>query len=155
MDDAAPSQQWVHPDGTTAGPGEGVPDAVSDETADRARQGYNAAQTARSEGIEVAADRHLPEEHRQTANEALGSGQQLQDDVANAPEEEQGEVAKRGLKDRVFGIKDKIPQEHRDKAGEKYDQGVQFLKDEFPEERRDQVRFAFALTSRSRRLFSF
>lgn len=65
---------------------------------------------------------------------------QLQSEVQNAPDEEKGEVAKQGLKDRLFGIKDKIPQEHRERAHEQKERSKQFLKDEFPEERRDQVR---------------
>jgi len=35
-------------------------------------------------------------------------------------------------------LKDRVPQEHKDRARDQYNQGVDFLKDEFPEERRDQ-----------------
>lgn len=178
VDDAAPSQQWVGPDGSTSGPHEDAPDVLTDEQYQKGAQAVDTAKSARnqyqdvkSQGIEVASDavqnssspsealgnaqqsangrdinvdtNQIPDEHRERANAAIGSGQQLKDDVANAPEDEQADVAKRGLKDRMFGLKDKIPQEHRDKANDQYNQGVQFLKDEFPEERRDQVRVTF------------
>lgn len=51
---------------------------------------------------------------------------------------EQAEVAKKTLKERFNGLKEKFPQEHRDAAREQYDKSIQFLKEEFPEERRDQ-----------------
>lgn len=37
-----------------------------------------------------------------------------------------------------MGIRDRIPQEHKDRAHEQYDKTRDFLRDEFPEERRDQ-----------------
>lgn len=45
----------------------------------------------------------------------------------------------RGYRD---GLTDKIPQEHKDKANDKYDRTKHFLTEEyFPEERRDQFIF--------------
>jgi hypothetical protein len=84
----------------------------------------------------------VPEENREQAADVAqgvqGDARELQAEIDNAPEGEKNEVAKRGLKDRMLGLKEKIPQEHRERAGDQYDRGVNFLKEEFPEERRDQ-----------------
>lgn len=98
----------------------------------------NAAQSGFNSRAQDVQENIVPQEHRDRANEALGTGQ-FQEDLANAPEN-QADVATSGIKDRLSALKNKIPQEHRDRAQDQYNQGVQFLKDEFPEERRDQVR---------------
>lgn len=179
VDDAAPSDEWVGPKGTTHGPNDPAPDVLTDEQADRARGAVDTAKQARdakndltqqrnelasdalhTEGgmrekldtaqrgaVDRAGDRkeNIPDEHRERAANVAGGvqgdAQQLRSEVENAPDEEKGEVAKQGLRDRLFGMKDKIPQEHRDRANHQYEKGKDFLKDEFPEERRDQVRF--------------
>lgn len=53
------------------------------------------------------------------------------------------EVKKQGLKDKMKdltnGLMDRIPQDHKDRAGDQYDRGKTFMLEEyFPEERRDQ-----------------
>lgn len=178
VDDAAPSDEFIGPNGTTHGPNDPAPDVMTDEQADRARGALDTAKQARDlrndvtqQGRELATDAYktdgglnekletaqrgatdraadksneIPQEHRERANDVAtgiqGDGQQLRSEVEEAPEGEKGQVAKQGLKDRLFGVKEKIPQEHRDRANHQFEKGKSFLQDEFPEERRDQVR---------------
>lgn len=119
VDDAAPADEWMGPKGTRHGPGQPVPEVVSDEQADRAR---GALDTGRR-GLGVKND--VAQQRDESPTDVNVEG-------------ENGEVAKQSLKDRFMGLKEKFPQEHRDRASEQYDRGKQFLRDEFPEERRDQ-----------------
>jgi hypothetical protein len=79
-------------------------------------------------------------------NTAVDNANQVAGDVdQNATTDDKGEkadIAKKSVKDKLFGLKDRIPEEHRQKVGDIYNENLgktkQFLKDEFPEERRDQ-----------------
>ncbi|KAF8301114.1 hypothetical protein DL93DRAFT_2122133 [Clavulina sp. PMI_390] len=169
VDDAAPAEQWVGPNGTTHGPNESAPDVLTDEQADQARGAINtarqaqgakselqghatdiASQTYNTEGslsdkaafAQRSASQRIPDEHQERAANVAGGVQdeaaQFRSEIDEAPEDEKTDAAKKGLKARMFGLKEKIPQEHRDRAGDQVEKGKQFLKDEFPEERRDQ-----------------
>jgi hypothetical protein len=131
---------------------------------DTGRQAYDVAQqhnglasdVANAEDVDAKADttkrgfldrfgskkEQILDEHRERADHVTegvrGDARQFREDVERAPEDEKGDVAKQGFKDRFMGLKEKIPQEHRDRAGEQYERGKQFLQEEFPEERRDQ-----------------
>lgn len=109
----------VHPDGTTRS-GQDVANQArtkQGELSDAAREGQDRAQ-AEADQVRAEADQY---------------------DDPNAKKD----VAKGGLKDRFTGLKDnlmnRVPQEHKDKAGDKYQDTKNWLADEyFPEERRDQ-----------------
>ena len=67
-----------------------------------------------------------------------------QEDLDNAADETKAK--KNGVMDKLRGLRDdmtnRVPQEHKDNAREKYERGQQFLTDEyFPPERRDQFIF--------------
>ncbi|KAF8326038.1 uncharacterized protein EI90DRAFT_2930862 [Cantharellus anzutake] len=83
----------------------------------------------------------VPTETREQAGLAAEENRGVKEDVSKAKTDdlnEQAEVAKKSLKDRFNGLMEKVPQDHRDTAREQYDKGIEFLKEEFPEERRDQ-----------------
>jgi hypothetical protein len=86
---------------------------------------------------QVAADaRDVAQEMTQ---EAIGQGQEVKARVdAAQTDEEKKEAAKTGFMDRMRGMRDKIPQEHKDRATEQYEKTKGFLRNEFPEERREQ-----------------
>ncbi|THH03681.1 hypothetical protein EW145_g6091 [Phellinidium pouzarii] len=75
---------------------------------------------------------------------AQNEGQQLKADAdAREDPDEKKDVAKNGLRERFGnfrdGLKNRVPQEHKDAAGEHVDRARNFLSEEyFPEERRDQ-----------------
>lgn len=156
-DDAAPADEWVGPKGTRHGPHQRAPDILTDEQTSRARGALEtgrgvSAESANTKKTDSATrgflDRfsnkkgQLPDEHPERVNDVVegvqGDSQQIREDIERAPEDEKGEVAKQGLKERFMSLKEKVPQEHRDRAGGHYERGKQFLQDEFPEERRDQ-----------------
>ena len=53
-----------------------------------------------------------------------------------------------------MGVRDRVPQEHKDRANEQYDKAKDFLRDEFPEERRDQFIYRGKKVCRSHGLLS-
>lgn len=57
---------------------------------------------------------------------------------SQAPDDQEQQQTKQSLKDRVFGLKDKIPDEHRERASQQVGRTKDFLNDNIPEERRDQ-----------------
>ena len=122
VDDAAPSNEWKAPNGQSHGT-EQSPNFLSNEQREGASQATDRAQ-------------RTSEQPKDAKGNAVAETRQLQSDAGNSDNKTE---AKLGFKDRIMGFKDKIPQEHRDRGNEEYEKGVQFIKDEFPEERRDQV----------------
>jgi hypothetical protein len=63
-------------------------------------------------------------------------------DAQGETDQEKAEVGKRTLKEKILGgygaMKDRVPDEHKDRAREQLEDTKQFLREEFPEERRDQ-----------------
>ncbi|CCO29211.1 hypothetical protein BN14_03216 [Rhizoctonia solani AG-1 IB] len=84
----------------------------------------------------------LKQEGLQKKEQAKAEGdahaRDVQSRVEGVPDEEKGEVAKKSLREKILGVRDRVPQEHKDRANEQYDKTRDFLRDEFPEERRDQ-----------------
>jgi hypothetical protein len=126
VDEAGPSDAWRNNESGAQGPNTSAPPVVPEDQQARAQdtlaQGQELADRAQTEGPQ----------------RAQAEAQAIKSEIQSAPEGEQTEQAKRSLKDRLLGVRDRIPEEHRDQAHEQYDKGVQFFKDEFPEERRDQ-----------------
>jgi len=98
----------------------------------------------------------LKREAKGVAGELAAQGQEgiqahskdVQDNVESVPEEQQGEVAKKSLKQKILDVRDnmfdRVPQEHKDRANDNYDRGKKFLTEEyFPKERRDQFIYRF------------
>lgn len=163
VDDAAPLDEWIGPEDTRHGPNQRAPDVLTDKQADRARGALDTARQAYGVKYDVGVDakvdtskqgfldrfgtrkEQIPDEHRERVDHVVegvqGEVRQFREDVERAPEDQEGEVAKQSFKDRFMGLKEKIPQEHRDRAGEQYEHGKQFFQEEFPEERREQFIF--------------
>ncbi|CUA74610.1 putative protein C32A11,02c [Schizosaccharomyces pombe 972h-] [Rhizoctonia solani] len=150
VDDAAPSDQWKTTDGKIIGPnatptlqvknpaGEGD---VQYHPHEGATVGYNDGTRKDPAGVQADAQA-LAEQGLRKKEEAKAEGdahaREVQARVEGAPDEEKGEVAKRSLREKIMGVRDRIPQEHKDRANEQVDKARDFLRDEFPEERRDQ-----------------
>jgi len=150
VDDAAPSDQWKSADGKIVGPGEtpvlqaknpvGGGD-IQHHPHEGTTVGYNDGTRKDMNGVRGDAE-ELAQEAREKKEQAKAEGdahrQDVQARVEGAPDEEKGEVAKRSLRDKIMGVRDRVPQEHKDRANEQVDRAREILRDEFPEERRDQ-----------------
>ncbi|KAG8770836.1 hypothetical protein FRC12_004021 [Ceratobasidium sp. 428] len=150
VDDAAPSDQWKSADGKIVGPNETPTLQVKNPVGggDIQHHPHEGTSVGYADGTrkDTAGARADAEAKK---NEALAKKDQLKSEadahraetqaaVERAPDEEKGEVAKRSLRDKIMGVRDRVPQEHKDRANEQVDKARDFLRDEFPEERRDQ-----------------
>ncbi|KZO93654.1 hypothetical protein CALVIDRAFT_539829 [Calocera viscosa TUFC12733] len=154
VDDAAPSDQWIGADGKVHGTDEtpalqlNLPGGRS--IIQHPKEDLGTGATVRdADGNETsgaeAADKAAAKKDQvieQGTQEARAHAQDVQGEVqANAPEDDQGaqaDVAKRSLKDKLRGFKDRIPQEHKDRFNEQKGKVKDFFDEQFPEERRDQ-----------------
>ncbi|KZT50965.1 hypothetical protein CALCODRAFT_488290 [Calocera cornea HHB12733] len=154
VDDAAPSDQWIGADGKVHGTDEtpalqvNLPGGRS--IIQHPKEDLGMGATVRdANGNEMsgaeAADKAAAKKDQmveQGTQQAQAHAEDIQRDVqSNAPEEDQGaqaDVAKRSLKDKLMGLKDRVPQEHKDRANEQKQKVQDFFDDQFPEERRDQ-----------------
>ncbi|QRW17273.1 hypothetical protein RhiXN_05275 [Rhizoctonia solani] len=127
VDDAAPSDQWKSTEGRVVGPNETPTLQVKNPA------GNGDIQHHPHEGTTVGSA-----EEGAVKAEGDAHAREVQARVEGAPDEEKGEVAKKSLREKIMGVRDRIPQEHKDRANEQYDKTRDFLRDEFPEERRDQ-----------------
>ncbi|KAH7327708.1 hypothetical protein B0J17DRAFT_680633 [Rhizoctonia solani] len=150
VDDAAPSDQWKTTEGRTVGPNETPTLQVKNLVGDGDIQhhphegttvGYNDGTRKDLAGVQDDAEA-LKQQGLRKKEEAKAEGdahaREVQNRVEGAPDEEKGEVAKKSLREKVLGVRDRIPQEHKDRANDQIDRARDFLRDEFPEERRDQ-----------------
>ncbi|KDQ18076.1 hypothetical protein BOTBODRAFT_155126 [Botryobasidium botryosum FD-172 SS1] len=112
VDDAAPSDEWKRHDGETLGPEHPAPAPIDVE----------GTQATVQRNVDTATD-----EAAGTANE-----------VAQHVDNDNPEAVKRTLKDRILGVRDRVPEEHRQRVNEHYTKAKDSLKEEFPQERRDQ-----------------
>ncbi|QRV89055.1 hypothetical protein RhiJN_17073 [Ceratobasidium sp. AG-Ba] len=150
VDDAAPSDQWKSADGKIVGPNETPVLQVKNPVGGGDIQhhphegtsvGYNDGTRKDVAGAQADAEAKKNEalaKKDQLAAEADAHRADAQARVEGAPDEEKGEVAKKSLREKIMGVRDRVPQEHKDRANEQYDKARDFLRDEFPEERRDQ-----------------
>ncbi|CAE6364948.1 unnamed protein product [Rhizoctonia solani] len=150
VDDAAPSDQWKTTDGNVVGPNQTPTLQVKNPVGGGDIQhhphegttvGYNDGTRKDLAGAQGDAEA-LKEQGLRKKEEAKAEGdahaREMQARVEGAPDEEKGEVAKRSLREKIMGVRDRVPQEHKDRANEQVDKARDFLRDEFPEERRDQ-----------------
>ncbi|KAJ1306987.1 hypothetical protein OPQ81_007967 [Rhizoctonia solani] len=150
VDDAAPSDQWKTTDGKIVGPNQTPTLQVKNPAGEGDIQhhphegttvGYNDGTRKDLNGVQGDAQA-LAQQGLQKKEEAKAEGdvhaRDVQNRVEGAPDEQKGEVAKKSLREKVMGVRDRIPQEHKDRANEQIDKARDFLRDEFPEERRDQ-----------------
>ncbi|CAE7147721.1 unnamed protein product [Rhizoctonia solani] len=150
VDDAAPSDQWKTADGKVVGPNETPTLQVKNPAGggdirhhphEGTTVGYNDGTRKDLQGVQGDAQA-LKEQGLRKKEEAKAEGdvhaRELQTRVEGAPDEEKGEVAKKSLREKFMGVRDRIPQEHKDRANDQVDRARDFLRDEFPEERRDQ-----------------
>ncbi|KAK4699364.1 hypothetical protein P7C70_g6896, partial [Phenoliferia sp. Uapishka_3] len=138
VDEPAPSNQWVGPDGETRSHNDPVPDTglaakkekaqskaneVSEKAQNHAQEAGNNVANAADEGQQ---GQHATDEDRQKA--AAGAG---------------GDQAKQESKKLADKLKGAIPDEHKDKAREQAHKLKEYGKEKFPQERRD--RFIYRL----------
>ncbi|KAG8738026.1 hypothetical protein FRC10_007389 [Ceratobasidium sp. 414] len=149
-DDPAPSDQWRSANGKTVGPNEtpvfqAKNPAGEGDIQHHPHEGTTVGYTdgTRKDIAGVQADAEVMK------NEALAKKEELKAEadahraetqaaVERAPDEEKGEVAKKSLREKIMGVRDRVPQEHKDRVNDQIDKAKDFLRDEFPEERRDQ-----------------
>ncbi|KAG8696444.1 hypothetical protein FRC08_007147, partial [Ceratobasidium sp. 394] len=150
VDDAAPSDQWKSADGRIVGPNEtpvfqaknpvGEGD-IQHHPHEGTTVGYTDGTRKDMGGVRADAEAKKNEALRkkeELKGEADAHRAETQAAVERAPDEEKGEVAKKSLREKIMGVRDRVPQEHKDRANEQVDKARDFLRDEFPEERRDQ-----------------
>lgn len=136
VDEPAPSDQWVHPDGSTAGAHESVPHTgLQAQKEDLLAKKDNVVDQVQSEGAPVVDRLHSAGAQDVQANQASSSNVPSGDAFAEQAKQEGSR-----LRDR---LSDKIPQEHKDLAKENYNKAKEYAKDKFPEERRN--RFIYRL----------
>ncbi|TDL13121.1 hypothetical protein BD410DRAFT_615157, partial [Rickenella mellea] len=160
IDQSAPKDTFITEGGRQAGPNETpVLEAKVPGTDTRVTQhprddvGYGAkiktgdgntytGDEARQRAVNGGADAA-----KQAVDTTRAHGQDVRGNVdAAETDEEKKEVAKAGFKDKIMGFRDnlldRVPQEHKDLANDKYEHSKRVIADEyFPEERRDQFIF--------------
>ncbi|KAL0961531.1 hypothetical protein HGRIS_006470 [Hohenbuehelia grisea] len=148
VDDSAPQDQFITEGGRVAGNDEtpvleakipGTDHRVAQHPKDPIGTG---ATVKTADGDVKSGDQVKQEaiaEKDRVKDQATGELEKQADDVQDAT----GDVKKQSLMDKMRGyrdnIVDRIPQQQKDKANDKYSRGREFLTEEyFPEERRDQ-----------------
>ncbi|KAL1744429.1 hypothetical protein HDZ31DRAFT_38713 [Schizophyllum fasciatum] len=157
VDESAPKDQFISKDGQRVGPDETpVLETRVPGTDHKIERHPRDEQTVvRDEtGRPVATAGEVYEQRKNEAARLKDEGKerlqqekedvQRQDDLDSAADETKAK--KSGVMDKLRGLRDdmtnRVPQEHKDNAREKYERGQQFLTDEyFPPERRDQFIF--------------
>ncbi|KAG8905215.1 hypothetical protein FRB99_000484 [Tulasnella sp. 403] len=133
---------------------EAAPPETWESTNANANAGQTPAASANVGGTSVVHDPKTgnttvrnPDGTTQTAGAAIGDARQAalghaEQTRATVAADENPDGTKRTLKDRLVAgynsVTDRIPDEHKDKASAHIDRARDFLKEEFPEERRDQ-----------------
>ncbi|TRM64115.1 hypothetical protein BD626DRAFT_547830 [Schizophyllum amplum] len=158
VDESAPKDQFVSKDGKHVGPDETpvlearVPG--TDHKVERHPRDDNTV-VRDSDGRPVATGQEAFEERKndalrmkdQAAERARAEAGDVQQQGAYTDDStEEAKAKKNGMMDKIRGLRDdltnRVPQEHKDNAREKYERSQQFLSDEyFPPERRDQFIF--------------
>ncbi|KAI4527265.1 hypothetical protein GGG16DRAFT_114215 [Schizophyllum commune] len=157
VDESAPKDQFVSKDGRHVGPDETpVLETRIPGTDHKIERHPRDEQTVvRDEtGQPVGTAGEIYEQRKTEASRVAEEGKQRlqqekedvqrQEDLDNAADETKAK--KNGVMDKLRGLRDdmtnRVPQEHKDTAREKYERGQHFLTDEyFPPERRDQFIF--------------
>ena len=139
-DEPAPDAQWIAPDGSKRGPNQSVPDTGVGEKVEQAK--------AKKDEVVNQAQNEAQKQADQTQNRVQREG-------ASNDTEKQKQIAKEegnnllGRAQNVLSNQGADPQEQKERlranATEQKDKAVDYLKDKFPEERRD--RFIYRLKS--------
>lgn len=155
VDEPAPSNQWVGPDGQVRGHNDDVPASGVGKKADQAKEVKDQAAAKKDEAKESA--KQEAQEHKDNVAAAADRAQQQQGgeyardedrakaaaDAGSAQAQEEKEKAKGSIKSAIPSI----PQEHKDRAKdlskEQLERGKQYAREKFPEERRE--RFIYRL----------
>ncbi|EJT98618.1 hypothetical protein DACRYDRAFT_96400 [Dacryopinax primogenitus] len=150
VDDAAPADQWQGANGKVHGPNEtpalqvNLPGGRS--IIQHPKEDFGAGATVRDKDGKEMSGAEAANKVQAKKDELVERGTQEAQDVqrevnGNTTADDtsaQAGVAKRSLKDKLLGLKDKIPQEHKDRVDEHKDNVKHFFEENFPEERRDQ-----------------
>jgi len=155
VDEPAPSNQWVGPDGQVRSHNDDVPASGVGKKADQAKEVKDQAAQKKDEAKESA--KQEAQEHKDNVAQAADRAQQQQGgeyardedrakaaaDAGSAQAQEEKEKAKGSIKSAIPSI----PQEHKDRAKdlskEQLERGKQYAREKFPEERRE--RFIYRL----------
>jgi len=137
VDEPAPSNQWVGPDGETRSHNDPVPDTGLAAKKEQLQQ--------KKEEAKQEAQQHAEESQNRVANAAdnAQSGHSRDEDKANAAANAGSDQAKEEAQKKKNVLLNKIPDEHKDKAKEQLEKTKEYAKDKFPQERRD--RFIYRL----------
>lgn len=163
VDEAAPANQWVGPDGERRAAHEKVPSTglhekavdlqqMAGEAQDYLAQGQSelvdTANTVQSHAgdaankVQSSAEDKKHLDDRQQAKETAGDAGQVASDKANAAASMTSEKKNR-LKEAYGNAIAKIPEEHKEKARQARDDTKVYIQDKFPKERRE--RFIYRL----------
>lgn len=155
VDETAPSDQWVGPDGEVRDHTQAAPDTG---IAEKRRQAQEKKEEAKSEVKNQAQDiQQQAQPHVDNIADAADKGQARQGgeaaddrdraagaaDAARDQAQEEKDAVKGKAKNKLDELKSKIPQEHKDRAKEQKQKAKDYAKDKFPQERRD--RFIYRL----------
>lgn len=167
VDEAAPADEWVGPDGTTRSRDEKVPSTGLGEKAEEAKRLASKAQDETSkvaskansevEDVSSTAKSHAKDASSQVQSTADGTSGSNNREQASATADEGKKVAsdkadvassignekKNKLTDAYGNLVGKIPEEHKEKARKAKEDTKEYMQDKFPKERRD--RFIYRL----------
>jgi len=149
VEDAAPSEQWATSHGQATGPNATPhPQLATSGGTGLTHDPKTGSTVLHTSDGKTTTPGGLFQDIKGTARDAKEGARNEANDVARTAENngetdgEKADVGKRTLKEKLMGgynsLKDRVPDEHKDRAHEQVDRSKQFLRDEFPEERRDQ-----------------
>ncbi|KAF8749124.1 hypothetical protein RHS01_10322 [Rhizoctonia solani] len=124
VDDAAPSDQWKSTEGRVVGPNETPTLQVKNPA------GNGDIQHHPHEGTTALKEQGLQKKEQFKA-EGDAHAREVQARVEGALMKKRAK-SQRSLREKIMGVRDRIPQEHKDRANEQYDKTRDFLRDEFP-----------------------
>ncbi|KAM0751353.1 hypothetical protein T439DRAFT_380336 [Meredithblackwellia eburnea MCA 4105] len=140
VDEPAPSNQWVGPNGEIHGHHDPAPDTGLAAKRDAAKaKAEEKANEAKAEVDESANRIATAGDEAQARQGEFATDEQK----ANAAADAAGDVAQKEKKKKLEQLKAKIPEEHKERAKEQLQKAKEYAKDKFPQERRD--RFIYRL----------
>ncbi|KAG8928965.1 hypothetical protein FRC02_006163 [Tulasnella sp. 418] len=147
VDDAAPAETWESRDGT-AGTGQTPVVSATTSGGKGITHDPNTGATHVHTGSSTLSPTEVKHKAEATYQDTKDRTKREADDVARTADargetdEEKAQAGKQTLKERIVGgynsLRDRVPDEHKDRARDEWDNTKQFFRDEFPEERRDQ-----------------
>ncbi|KAH9815942.1 hypothetical protein DFH28DRAFT_1125996 [Melampsora americana] len=135
VDEAAPADEWVGPDGSKRSRHEKVPSTGLDEKAEEAKRLASKAQDETSK-LASKANSEVEDVSSTAKSHAKDASSQVQSTA-------DGNEKKNKLADAYGNLVGKIPEEHKEKARKAKEDTKEYMQDKFPKERRD--RFIYRL----------